>query len=163
MATYDEILKQIQTSQDKLDPSSISVSQKSPQLEALMGIYGPELANVLKSPIDLKKAGALPQAAGQNQLQQQAIQMQLNQAGLGTAQFDNTTGGTGAFTGMQGTGTGIAGYQPYLNQATTAANAAQAAAADHLLHDQLWKPPMSPRWAGRGLRLRRRWRRCSQR
>ena len=135
MATYDEILKQIQTSQDKLDPSSISVSQKSPQLEALMGIYGPELANVLKSPIDLKKAGALPQAAGQNQLQQQAIQMQLNQAGYGQANFGNE----GQFTGIQGAtaanpygntaaggqATGIGGYQQYLNNASAAGQAAQ--------------------------------------
>tara|TARA_R110000751_G_scaffold53519_2_gene115847 strand:+ start:1101 stop:2411 length:1311 start_codon:yes stop_codon:yes gene_type:complete len=135
MATYDEILKQIQTSQDKLDPSSISVSQKSPQLEALMGIYGPELANVLKSPIDLKKAGALPQAAGQNQLQQQAIQMQLNQAGYGQANFGNE----GQFTGIQGASaanpygntaaggqaTGIGGYQQYLNNASAAGQAAQ--------------------------------------
>ena len=136
MATYEEILAKIQASQDKLSPDSISVSQKSPQLEALMGIYGPELANAMKLPINLKKAGALPQAAGQNQLQQQAIQMQLNQAGYGQANFDKTTGG---FSGIQGAtaanpygntaaggqATGLGGYQQYLNNASAAGQAAQ--------------------------------------
>jgi hypothetical protein len=132
MATYEEILKQIQDGRKDLDPSSISVSEKSPQLEALMGIYGPELANLMKAPIDQKTAGLLPQAAGQNKLQQEAIQMQLNQSGMGTAQFDNTPGGTGAFTGISGTGSGIAGYQPYLDNATNLAGA-----ASNLVYDPL--------------------------
>ena len=45
---------------------------------------------------------------------------------MGTAQFDPKTGG---FTGISGTGTGIAGYQPFLNQAASDLNAASAAAA----------------------------------
>jgi len=143
--TYEELLADLDTAQADLGDGSVSVTQESPGIEALYRQYGPQISNQLATPIR-QRAGftptaeqaakgiegygsLLPGAAGQNQLQQQAIQMQLNQAGLGTAQFDNTTGGTGAFTGMQGTGTGIAGYQPYLNQATTAANAAQAAAA----------------------------------
>ena len=143
--TYEELLADLDTAQADLGDGSVSVTQESPGIEALYRQYGPQISNQLATPIR-QRAGftptaeqaaqgiegygsLLPGATGQNQLQQQAIQMQLNQAGLGTAQFDNTTGGTGAFTGMQGTGTGIAGYQPYLNQATTAANAAQAAAA----------------------------------
>lgn len=122
MATYDEILAKIQASQDKLGGDSISVSQKSPQLEALMGVYGPELANLLKTEIDMDKAGMLPEAAAQNKLQQQAIQQQLAQSGItGTAQF----GANGQFTGIANQGQGIAGYQPYLDAATTAAGAAQ--------------------------------------
>lgn len=122
MATYDDILAKIQASQDKLGGDSISVSQKSPQLEALMGVYGPELANLLKAEIDMDKAGMLPEAAAQNKLQQQAIQQQLAQSGItGTAQF----GADGQFTGIANQGQGIAGYQPYLDAATTAAGAAQ--------------------------------------
>ena len=54
----------------------------------------------------------LPEAAAQNQLQQQAIQQQLDQSGMGTAQFDPTTG---QFTGISGTGSGLAGYQQFLD------------------------------------------------
>lgn len=127
---YELILDKLTTAQEKLSGDSISVSQKSPQLEALMGIYGPELANIMKLPVDLKNAGALPEAARQNALQQQAIQMQLNQAGGGTAQFDNRTDaqgnpiGTGGLTGVSG-GNGIGAYQQYLDNATAAGSAAQ--------------------------------------
>ena len=51
--------------------------------------------------------------------------MAASQAGLGALQFDPTTG---QLTSV-GTGTGIAGYQPFLDQAATDINAASAAAA----------------------------------
>ena len=54
-----------------------------------------------------------PQVAGQNILTQQAQQQAATQAGLGSLTFDPTTG---AVTGA-GQGTGIAGYQPFLQQA----------------------------------------------
>ena len=54
-----------------------------------------------------------PQVAGQNVLTQQAQQLAATQAGLGQLTFDPTTG---AVTGA-GTGTGVAGYQPFLDQA----------------------------------------------
>ena len=53
-----------------------------------------------------------PQIAGQNVLTQAAQQQAATQAGLGQLQFD----ATGAVTGA-GTGTGVAGYQPFLDQA----------------------------------------------
>ena len=53
-----------------------------------------------------------PQVAGQNVLTQAAQQAAATQAGLGQLQFDTT----GAITGI-GTGTGVAGYQPFLDQA----------------------------------------------
>ena len=128
---YELILDKLTAAQDKLGGDSISISQKSPQLEALMGIYGPELANIMKLPVDLEKAGALPQAAAQNQLQQKAIQMQLDQAGLGTGTFDTVidpvTGkrtGTGGLTGISG-GDGIAAYQQFLDNAANVGSAAQ--------------------------------------
>jgi hypothetical protein len=54
-----------------------------------------------------------PQVAGQNVLTQAAQQQAATQAGLGQLTFDQTTG---AVTGA-GTGTGVAGYQPFLDQA----------------------------------------------
>jgi hypothetical protein len=54
-----------------------------------------------------------PQVAGQNVLTQAAQQQAATQAGLGQLTFDPTTG---AVTGA-GTGTGVAGYQPFLDQA----------------------------------------------
>ena len=68
MATYDDILAKIQASQDKLGGDSISVSQKSPQLEALMGVYGPELANLLTSEIDMAQCTL-------NELQKQVAEL----------------------------------------------------------------------------------------
>ncbi len=53
-----------------------------------------------------------PQLAGQNVLTQAAQQQAATQAGLGQLQFD----ATGAVTGA-GQGTGVAGYQPFLDQA----------------------------------------------
>jgi len=54
-----------------------------------------------------------PQIAPQNVLTQQAQQLAATQAGLGQLTFDPTTG---AVTGA-GQGTGVAGYQPFLDQA----------------------------------------------
>mgnify|MGYP003644845397 CR=1 FL=1 len=53
-----------------------------------------------------------PQIAGQNVLTQQAQQQAATQAGLGQLNFD----AFGAVTGA-GQGTGVAGYQPFLDQA----------------------------------------------
>lgn len=142
--TYEELLADLDTAQADLSDGSVSVTQESPGIEALYRQYGPQLSNVLASPIDQEGmegrfGSLLPGAAGQNQLQQAAIQQQLDQSGYGQAMFGND----GQFTGIRGaTGsnpygntaaggqaTGVGGYQQYLNQATTAANAAQAAAA----------------------------------
>ena len=53
-----------------------------------------------------------PSVVGLGALQQQAQQQAATQAGLGTLQFDPTTG---AVSGVQGTG--VAGYQPFLQTA----------------------------------------------
>lgn len=125
MATYDEILDEITKSRKGLGGDSISINEGSPAYEALVGVYGPELADILDKPIE-QKGPLLPSVAAQNKLQEQAIKMQLEQAGISAEPlFDSTTG---AFTGFKaGTGTtpGIAGFEPYLDAATTAAGAAQ--------------------------------------
>ena len=76
--------------------------------------FGNLLANYtvgqLQQPTDI--SGLMPQVAGQNVLQQQALQQQATQAGLGSLQFNDQGQILGA-----GQGTGIAGYQPYLQGA----------------------------------------------
>ena len=55
-----------------------------------------------------------PSVVGLNALQQRAQQQAATQAGLGTLQFDPTTG---AVSGV--TGTGVSGFQPFLDTAQT--------------------------------------------
>jgi hypothetical protein len=76
-----------------------------------------------------------PQVAGQNVLTQAAQQQAATQAGLGQLTFDATTG---AVTGV-GTGTGVAGYQPFLDQA-----AQYQTAAAGLTGPQAFQQFMSP-------------------
>ena len=76
--------------------------------------FGNLLANYavgqLQQPTDI--AGLMPQVAVTNPLQQAALQQAATQGGLGSLQFNPQ----GQVTGV-GQGTGIGGYQPYLNQA----------------------------------------------
>jgi hypothetical protein len=76
-----------------------------------------------------------PQVAAQNVLTQAAQQQAATQAGLGQLTFDATTG---AVTGV-GTGTGVAGYQPFLDQA-----AQYQTAAAGLTGPQAFQQFMSP-------------------
>ena len=64
------------------------------------------------TPLDTSKFA--PSVVGLGALQQQAQQQAATQAGLGTLQFDPTTG---AVSGVQGTG--VAGFQPFLTDAQT--------------------------------------------
>ena len=63
-------------------------------------------------PMDTSKFA--PSVVGLGALQQRAQQQAATQAGLGTLQFDPTTG---AVSGV--TGTGVAGFQPFLDTAQT--------------------------------------------
>jgi hypothetical protein len=119
--SYQDILTQIQGSMGDMEQTSMNLP--SPQVQALQGVMGPLMAQQLGTPIDTSQFA--PSAAAQTGLQQQAAQMAATQAGLGTLQFDPTTGQLTS----TGTGTGIAGYQPFLDQAATDINAASAAAA----------------------------------
>ena len=131
---YEEAVKGLQETQDKLGADSIAIEQSSPFIEGLLQAYGPQMATSLATPIDARGGisqygqqygSFLPEAQKQNQLQQAAIQQMLSQQGMGTAQF----GDKGQFTGISGLGTGIASYQPFLDQAASDLNAASAAAA----------------------------------
>jgi Arc/MetJ-type ribon-helix-helix transcriptional regulator len=88
-----------------------TISRPAPYLEAAGKTILDLTTQLTGQPIDTTKFA--PSIAGQNVLTQAAQQQAATQAGLGTLTFDPTTG---AVTGA-GAGTGVAGYQPYLQQA----------------------------------------------
>ena len=91
-----------------------TISRPAPYLEAAGQSYLDLLTKrVGQAPTAQELTAMSPQVAGQNVLTQQAQQQAAAQAGLGALTFDPTTG---AVTGI-GQGTGIAGYQPFLEQA----------------------------------------------
>jgi hypothetical protein len=92
------------------DPT-VTVSKPAPYLEAAGDLFIQAVTGLTGKPIDTSTFA--PQVAGQGPLSQAAQQAAATQAGLGTLQFDPTTG---AVTGV-GAGTGVAGYQPFLQQA----------------------------------------------
>ena len=88
-----------------------TIARPAPYLEAAGEKFVDLAAQLAAKPVE---TGAFaPTIAGQNVLTQAAQQQAATQAGLGTLQFDPTTG---AVSGI-GTGTGVAGYQPFLQQA----------------------------------------------
>jgi Arc/MetJ-type ribon-helix-helix transcriptional regulator len=88
-----------------------NISRPAPYLEAAGQTIMDLTTKLTGQPVDTTKFA--PTIAGQNVLTQSAQQQAATQAGLGTLTFDPTTG---AVTGA-GAGTGVAGYQPYLQQA----------------------------------------------
>ena len=88
-----------------------TIARPAPYLEAAGEKFVDLAAQLAAKPVDT--AAFAPTIAGQNVLTQAAQQQAATQAGLGALQFDPTTG---AVSGV-GTGTGIAGYQPFLQQA----------------------------------------------
>ena len=91
--------------------TTTTIARPAPYLEAAGERFVDLSAKLAAQPVDTSKFA--PTIAGQNVLTQAAQQQAATQAGLGTLQFDPTTG---AVTGV-GTGTGVAGYQPFLQQA----------------------------------------------
>jgi len=87
------------------------ITRQAPYLEAAGEKFIDLTSQLAAQPIDTSKFA--PTIAGQNVLTQAAQQQAATQAGLGALRFDPTTG---AVTGI-GTGTGVAGYQPFLQQA----------------------------------------------
>ena len=93
------------------DTTTTTIARPAPYLEAAGQNLLDITTGLAGQPIDVSKFAQ--QIAGQNIFSQQAQQQAATQAGLGAITFDPTTG---AATGI-GQGTGIAGYQPYLQQA----------------------------------------------
>ena len=83
-----------------------------PFIEGLGKTFAEGLTKTVGQPIDTTQFQ--PTVAAQGALGQAAQQAAASQAGLGTLTFDATTG---AVSGV-GAGTGVAGYQPFLDQAS---------------------------------------------
>jgi hypothetical protein len=88
----------------------------APFLQPLAGQLANYTAGLLTTPTNI--CGLMPQVAQQNVLQQGAQQAAATQGGLGALQYN----AQGQLTGVGTCGSGIAGYQPYLNQASALAS-----------------------------------------
>tara|TARA_R110002020_G_scaffold52831_1_gene148229 strand:+ start:117 stop:1766 length:1650 start_codon:yes stop_codon:yes gene_type:complete len=112
------------------------IERREPQLEALIQAFGPQLASVLGTPLAPTEGGVnvsgqkydayAPTSAGQNQLQQAAINAALAQAGLGKGTFGED-GGLTAIGGRLSGDAGLGGFGKYLKGAATAAENARLA------------------------------------
>ena len=91
--------------------TTTQITRPAPFIETLGKTFGEGVARLGAKPIDTTQFQ--PTVAAQGALGQAAQSAAASQAGLGQLTFDATTG---AVTGV-GQGTGVAGYQPYLDQA----------------------------------------------
>ena len=103
----------------EFDTKTTQVSMSSPAVEKMLAMFEPKLAGILGG--NINTAAFAPTVAAQNQAQQEAMKLGLGQQGFS---YDPATGAV--------TQTGLASFQPYLNQATTAANQIQGAGATAL-------------------------------
>ena len=87
------------------------ITRPSPIIEEAQKAYLKSLQDQVQTPLDT--AGFAPSVVGKTALDQAVQQQQATQAGLGTLQF----GDQGQITGV--TGTGVAGFQPFLDTAQT--------------------------------------------
>ena len=93
------------------DPTSITQTLPSPILEGALTAFTKKLEPLIGQ--EIKTGAYAPTIATQAPLTQAAQQQIASQAGLGALTFDPATG---AVTSV-GAGTGIAGYEPYLQAA----------------------------------------------
>ena len=103
----------------EFDTRTTQVSMSSPAVEKMLAMYEPKLAGILGG--NINTAAFAPTVASQNKAQQEAMKLGLGQQGFS---YDPATGAV--------TQTGLASFEPYLNQATTAANQIQGAGASAL-------------------------------
>ena len=87
------------------------ITRHSPITEEAQKAYLTSLQDQVQTPLDT--TGFAPSIVGKTALDQAVQQQQATQAGLGTLQF----GDQGQITGV--TGTGVAGFQPFLDTAQT--------------------------------------------
>ena len=93
--------------------TTTQISRPAPFIETMGKTFGEGVMRLGAKPIDTTQFQ--PTVAGQGALGQAAQQAAASQAGLGDLTFDPTTG---AVTGA-GAGTGISGYQPFMDAAKT--------------------------------------------
>ena len=107
----------------EFDTRTTQVTMSSPAVEKMLAMYEPKLAGILGG--NINTAAFAPTVASQNAAQQQAMKLGLAQQGF---EYDPATGGVNQ--------TGLASFQPYLNEATTAANQIQGAGAGAISNAQ---------------------------
>ena len=95
-------------------PTSIQQNLPSPYIEGALTALSERLLPLLSTSAAIQTSTYAPQVAGISQFTQAAQQQAARQAGLGSLSFDPKTG---AVTTV-GAGTGIAGYEPFLQQAS---------------------------------------------
>jgi hypothetical protein len=94
-------------------PTSVQQTLPSPYIEGALTALSERLLPLLSTSAAIQTSTYAPQVAGISQFTQAAQQRAAEQAGLGSLSFDPKTG---AVTTV-GAGTGIAGYEPFLQQA----------------------------------------------
>jgi hypothetical protein len=94
-------------------PTSVQQNLPSPYIEGALTALSERLLPLLSTSAAIQTSTYAPQVAGISQFTQAAQQQAAQQAGLGSLSFDPKTG---AVTNI-GAGTGIAGYEPFLQQA----------------------------------------------
>jgi hypothetical protein len=95
-------------------PTSIQQNLPSPYIEGALTALSERLLPLLSTSAAIQTSTYAPKVAGISQFTQAGQQQVARQAGLGSLGFDPTTG---AVTTV-GAGTGIAGYEPFLQQAS---------------------------------------------
>jgi hypothetical protein len=94
-------------------PTTVQQTLPSPYIEGALTALSERLLPLLSTSAAIATSTYAPQVAGISQFTQAAQQRAAEQAGLGSLSFDPKTG---AVTNI-GTGTGIGGYEPFLQQA----------------------------------------------
>ena len=94
-------------------PTSVQQNLPSPYIEGALTALSERLLPLLSTSAAIATSTYAPQVAGISQFTQAAQQRAAEQAGLGSLSFDPKTGAVSSI----GAGTGIAGYEPFLQQA----------------------------------------------
>ena len=94
-------------------PTTVQQNLPSPYIEGALTALSERLLPLLSTSAAIATSTYAPKVAGISQFTQAAQQKAAEQAGLGSLSFDPTTG---AVTSI-GAGTGISGYEPFLQQA----------------------------------------------
>jgi hypothetical protein len=123
-------------------PTSVQQNLPSPYIEGALTALSERLLPLLSTSAAINTASYAPKVAGIDQFTQAAQQQTARQAGLGSLTFDPTTG---AVTQI-GAGTGIAGYEPYLQQAGALGTQSQTTlgGATQYMGPQAYQQFMSP-------------------
>ena len=95
-------------------PTTVQQNLPSPYIEGALTALSERLLPLLSTSAAIQTSTYAPKVAGISQFTQAGQQQVARQAGLGSLGFDPTTG---AVTTV-GAGTGIAGYEPFLQQAS---------------------------------------------